>query len=593
MRGDARGAGAITADVRVSELLDRLVITPRQPADHHPLCGLLRDALPAVNVHRSADGVWVSDRDANALIRVVEVADLRWSPEARQFAENRQRVETSYLRLRHEVRGILTGGRRAADGYLTGVRDLDVLDDHQRVNVAAMTLPDGYGLCVFDEQGTGKTVTLIFAFDVLVAMDQVDSALIVAPKSMVPEWPRDFWNFRGDLYKVEVVTGTRQQKRVAVGSGADVLVTNYETAVSMEDELRALLRRQQGRAMLVVDESFYIKSLDAKRTRALRRLREWCRRAFVLCGTPAPNAPHDLVQQFNIVDFGLTFGGVRVPEDRGEALPVVQQAMEARGLFVRHLKSAVLPDLPIKRFHRILLSLQPTQERLYRAALKDLVLDLRSTDEEDFRRRLGSFLARRIALLQICSNPSSLTDGYAEVPAKLLALDGLLDELVTRKREKVVLWSFFTASLDAIVTRYGRFSPVRYDGTVTDVAVRREAVRKFQEDDETMLFVGNPAAAGAGLTLHRAHFAIYESMSNQAAHYLQSIDRIHRRGQARDAEYLVLLCDRTVEVEEYGKLIRKELSAQALLGDRGEEPLTREVMLAEAISAVQMIGEDL
>ena len=150
------------------------------------------------------------------------------------------------------------------------------------------------------------------------------------------------------------------------------------------------------------------------------------------------------------------------------------------------------------------------------------------------------------------------------------------------------MWSFYTASLDAIVTRYGRFSPVRYD-----VAVRREAVRKFQEDDETMLFVGNPAAAGAGLTLHRAHFAIYESMSNQAAHYLQSVDRIHRRGQAREAEYLVLLCDRTVEVEEYARLIRKEMSAQTLLGDRGEEPLTREIMLAEAISAGQMIEEDL
>ena len=55
-------------------------------------------------------------------------------------------------------------------------------------------------------------------------------------------------------------------------------------------------------------------------------------------------------------------------------------------------------------------------------------------------------------------------------------------------------------------------------------------MRKFQEDSRTMLFVANPAAAGAGLTLHKSHIAIYESMSNQAAHYLQSLDRIHRRG---------------------------------------------------------------
>ena len=64
-----------------------------------------------------------------------------------------------------------------------------------------------------------------------------------------------------------------------------------------------------------------------------------------------------------------------------------------------------------------------------------------------------------------------------------------------------------------------------------------------------MVFVANPAAAGAGLTLHRARVAIYESLSNQAAHYLQSLDRIHRRGQKREVEYVVMLCDGTLEID--------------------------------------------
>jgi SNF2 family DNA or RNA helicase len=120
---------------------------------------------------------------------------------------------------------------------------------------------------------------------------------------------------------------------------------------------------------------------------------------------------------------------------------------------------------------------------------------------------------------------------------------------------------------------------------VDDVAVRREAIRRFQEDDSTMLFVGNPAAAGAGLTLHRARLAVYESMSNQAAHYLQSLDRIHRRGQTRDVEYFVLLCDQSLEVHEYERLTSKERAAQDLLGDNVVEPVTRETMLAEAEAA--------
>lgn len=387
-----------------------------------------------------------------------------------------------------------------------------------------------------------------------------------------------------------MVSGTPREKRAAIASGADVLVTNYETVISMEAELRAMFRRDPERAVLAVDESFYAKNLEARRTRALRRLREWCGRAFVLCGTPAPNAPHDLIQQFNIVDFGLTFAGVEVPDDRESARPVVQQAIESRGLFVRHLKADVLPDLPVKQFHRVLVPMQPVQQRLYQGALQDLILDLRATDDQTFQRELGSFLARRSALLQICSNPASVARGYSEVPAKLTALDGLLDESIGRRGEKVVLWSFYTASIEAIVGRFGRFNPVRYDGTVSDIAERREAVRRFQEDDTTKLFVGNPAAAGAGLTLHRARLAVYESMSNQAAHYLQSLDRIHRRGQTREVEYIVLLCEKSIELDEYDRLTEKERAAQQLLGDRVEPPVTREAMLRQAEDAARLLG---
>ena len=83
-----------------------------------------------------------------------------------------------------------------------------------------------------------------------------------------------------------------------------------------------------------------------------------------------------------------------------------------------------------------------------------------------------------------------------------------------------------------------------------------------------MLFVGNAAAAGAGLTLHRARYAVYESMSNQAAHYLQSLDRIHRRGQDRPVEYLILVCEDSIESLEYERLLRQESDAQTLLRDK-------------------------
>jgi SNF2 family DNA or RNA helicase len=321
------------------------------------------------------------------------------------------------------------------------------------------------------------------------------------------------------------------------------------------------------------------------------RLREWCSRAFVLCGTPAPNAPQDLIQQFNLVDYGYTFSTINVPKDRNAALDVVRKAIEERGLFVRHLKKDVLPDLPYKKFHRIVLPMEPKQRQLYEMALESLAQEIRSTSETAFRKKLASFLAMRSALLQICSNPTAVTDGYNELPAKLRALDSLLEEIINGKKEKVVVWSFYTASIDAIVQRYERFRPARYDGKTIGITERREMVRRFQEDDETMLLVANPAAAGAGLTLHRARFAIYESMSNQAAHYLQSLDRIHRRGQTRDVEYLILLCGGTIDVLEHERLSRKERAAQELLRDEVEPPLTRATMLAEMSNLMGLFGD--
>jgi SNF2 family DNA or RNA helicase len=578
-------------EVRVPESLDALFLVP-VPGEALTLLKLLRSRFGAQGqaVTRVTEGLRVPISAIPSLGQLEDAVELHWTPGAQRYVENRLQMAAHHAEVFARLQEIKVGGADLASRLIADSDGFGVLDRHQVVNVAAMTLPGSPGLCVFDEQGAGKTVTFIFALDLLVERDEADQAIIVAPKSMIGEWPKDLARFRGDLYRTVVLSGTAAEKRRKLADGADVFVTNFETAVSMEGELRALMRARPGRTVLAIDESFFIKSMDAKRTRALRRLREWAGRAYVLCGTPAPNAPGDLVQQFNLVDYGFCFDGIEVPDDRSAAAPVIQEAIEARGLFVRHLKAEVLPELPVKRFQRVLVPMAAQQARLYRITLEGLVHDVEAADDAQFARERTSFLARRSALLQVCSNPAAVDSGYRETPAKLAALDSLLERIVGCDREKVVVWSFYTVSVTAIVERYKAYGAVRYDGLVSDVDVRREAVRRFQEDDETMVFVANPAAAGAGLTLHRARFAIYESLSNQAAHYLQSLDRIHRRGQERDVEYVVMLCDGSLETVEYDRLVEKERAAQDLLGDRVSEPMTRETFLADVRQAAALLG---
>lgn len=564
-------------EVRVSASMDSLLLISREAGGAEQAIQAL--ARLGTKARRSALGIQVSSDVASALDQSGTLS-LIWTDDARRFADNRA-AQAQMDDARLQIERLKSSDTATATKAVADSKILAELDDHQVMNLALMTLRNSPGLCVFDEQGTGKTISALAAFDLLVSRDEIDLMVVVAPKSMVGEWPVEIANLFGDLYRVAIVGGSDFDKRGALRSNADVFVMNFESAVKFEPDVRALLRAKGGRAILAVDESFFVKSADAKRTRAIRRLREWSRRAFVLCGTPAPNAPHDVIEQFNIVDFGRTFGGVAIPEDRTAALGVIQSAIEDRGLYVRHTKSSVLPNLPTKSFVRVSVKLEPLQQIAYDNALRDLIVDVRLVNEREFQRRLPNFLARRLALLQICSNPIGVVPGYTEAPAKLLALDQLLDDLIDRRSEKVVVWSFFRASVDAIVQRFARYGPVRFDGSVSGIAERRDAVQRFQSDDRVRLFVGNPAAAGAGLTLHRARFAVYESLSNQAAHYLQSIDRIHRRGQERPVEYLVLLADDTIEGTEYERLERKEESGYELLGDDRTRAWSRDALIQD------------
>ena len=578
-------------EARTTWSLDVISLQCRPRSVEVNVMGQLRDILPNdVRIRRSVDGIHIPSSQAHHLLRSPAEFEIRWSASARRFVENRRTAHRLHGITLCALTDLRADGLNLAKCLVADTSGADILDAHQVINVAAMTINDGLGLCLFDEQGAGKTVSLIFAYDLLASRSLADQCLIVAPKSMLPEWEKDFERFRPGLYKVATVTGSLRQKLTALRSQSDVYVANFETVVAMEHYFEALLRTRPARSVLVVDESFFIKSPDARRTQSLRRLREWCGRAFVLCGTPAPNSPHDLIEQFNLVDFGVAFQGVKVPPDRAEALPIVKQTIEQRGLYIRHLKSQVLPNLPSKRFHRLYIPLQPRQEHLYDDLRERLVSDLCSISEREFQRNYTTFLARKAALLQICSNPISVVDDYEETPAKLVLLDSLLDRWIRREGEKVVLWSFFRASIDAIVSRYAKFGALRYDGSISDVEARGEIVWRFQNEDDVRLFVGNPAAAGAGLTLHKARVSVYESFSNQAAHYLQSLDRIHRRGQERDVTYVVLLCQDTIEVAEYQKLVDKQRLAGQLLGDSLSEPVTRESFLSGLISRHQDQG---
>ena len=537
----------------------------------------LAKALSAANLRHEGSGkVSIPLDRLYAAAEVLLDSDAEISPEAHAALQAESDRVSRHVLAKDSVRGILEEQRAATgDEYWD-----EVLDPKQGLAVNAMLCEGLAGLCLFDEQGIGKTVMVIAAFDLLRRDDRVNTMIVVCPKIMAGTWPKEIAKFARGGYSVKLVEGTREQKYRQLQETADIYVMNFESVATFLTSLTGLARRAP--ALLVVDESHYVKNPEAIRSNAVKELRKDCAKAFMLCGTPAPNSPEDVIHQFDIADNGLTFEGFRVPEDSVAAKAAIARNIEERGVFLRRLKEDALPDLPAKSFEVLTVAMIGKQKALYEQCREELVLLLQGLDNTTFRRSLATYFQKRAALLQICVSPRLIDPLYDEEPAKYARLDALLERLVEREGKKVVIWSFYRASLDDLERRYERYGLVRVDGSVAGTTARNRAVELFQSSPDTRLFLGNPAAAGAGLTLHAAADAVYLSYSNQAAHYLQSLDRIHRRGQEADyTNYYLFACEGTVEEAEIRRLRRKEKQQQELLGDRVAWPSSLDDALEE------------
>ena len=122
-----------------------------------------------------------------------------------------------------------------------------------------------------------------------------------------------------------------------------------------------------------------------------------------------------------------------------------------------------------------------------------------------------------------------------------------IDYICKRARElasenkKVIIWSCFVQNVELIALRLSDLGAEYIHGGVDagnedDLDTREGKIKRFHDDENCKVLVANPAACSEGISLHKVcQYAIYLDRSFNAAHYLQSEDRIHRLGLAPDA----------------------------------------------------------
>lgn len=195
-------------------------------------------------------------------------------------------------------------------------------------------------------------------------------------------------------------------------------------------------------------------------------------------------------------------------------------------------------------------------------------------------------LGKRITkVVQFVSNPSLLASDmdyvFDERIGDLLAkTDGPKIEYACKRAmelasqgKKVIIWSQFVKNVEIISDRLKYLGADFIHGGVDagdeeESDTREWKIKQFHENPNKMVLVANPAAASEGISLHKVcHNAIYVDRSFNAAHYLQSEDRIHRLGLPKDqhTEVEILECaasiDQVIDLRLRSKI---DLMAQSL-----------------------------
>ncbi|RWM21827.1 MAG: DEAD/DEAH box helicase [Mesorhizobium sp.] len=423
-----------------------------------------------------------------------------------------------------------------------------VLSKHQLRNVGRIAaLP---AAATFSVPGAGKTTEALAYF--VHRAEPGDRLMVVAPKNAFAAWDEQINECLPGLNASFVrLRGGRDRIRAALLDDPRFTLLTYQQLMRLPDIVAQHIA--QHRTFVFLDESHRIKAgVGAASARATLGLSHLPVGKLILSGTPMPQAVGDLLPQFRFL-----YPEVAARED------TVVDLM--RPIYVRTNKAEL--DLPPVTRTLVQLPLAPVQAELYQLMRLEVAREasalLDSQGRQAFR-SLGRSVAR---LLQFVSNPSLLASQIGFAHSDLLAAvlaegEGPKLEYVLRRarrlsREghKVLIWSSFVRNVEYMSSRLTDLGAVFIHGGVDagseeDNDTREGKIKAFHDDTNVRVMVANPAAASEGVSLHRVcHHAIYLDRTFNAAHYLQSEDRIHRFGLSPDQKTVIEIveCQNTVD----------------------------------------------
>lgn len=354
--------------------------------------------------------------------------------------------------------------------------------------------------------------------------------LVIAPKRVAENtWSKEAskWEHLKHL-RVSRVMGTEKQRLAALNAKADLYVINRENVVWLVD----LLGQRWPFPIVIIDELSSFKSAQAKRFKALRRVRGRIKRIIGLTGTPRPNGLEDLWPELYLLDQGERLGKTLTQFRARYLLPdkmnghIVYSYRPREGAEAEvydkladiclSIKKEDVLQLPGQIYEDVELTPPPALLKKYKKFERDKVLECLDADGEVVA---GSEAALTNKLLQFANGAIYDMDGQVHElhTVKLEALEEMLEAV--GGEPVLVLYAY---KHDAERIRQ------RIDCRALDTPEDIDAWNR----GEIPVALAHPASIGHGLNLQTGgHIIIWYGLTWSLELYQQANERLNRPGQ--------------------------------------------------------------
>ena len=411
--------------------------------------------------------------------------------------------------------------------------------------------------------GAGKTVTTLTAINRLLYDNLEDGpVLVIAPKRVAEDtWSKECkkWEHIKHL-RICKLMGTQKERVAALrsvfeGPFADIYVINRENVVWLVE----MVGSRWPFPIVVIDELSSFKSTQAKRWKALRRVRGRIRRIIGLTGTPRPNGLEDFFPEVYLLDQGERLGRTLtafrsrylIPEKMNGHIvysykpkPGAEEEVYAKlSDICMSIKKEDVLRLPGQIYEDVELTPPPALLKQYKKFERDRVLECLDEHGEIVA---GTEAALTNKLLQFANGAIYDLDRAVHHlhDIKLDALEEMLEEA---GGDPVLVLYAYKHDAERIRARI----PCRALDTSADIDAWNRG--------EIPVALAHPASIGHGLNLQEGgHILIWFGLPWSLELYQQANERLNRPGQTQVCRVYHLVLKGTHDERVLKSLANKE-----------------------------------